>query len=122
METVIKKTFQAFQYSSPAEFHHDYYDFFRSYDKEFSYRQISKECNLRSRTEARNLIKGLKEYTPSIIMCLKKIFPINDKEAEYLCLLSQLNQVGINVEMTSLFKNIFKIQDEKSFKGAFLDI
>lgn len=118
----MNKPFKAFQYTSTPEFFQDYYEYIKSIDKTFSFSKIARLCSFRSRTEVRNLIKGLKRFSKESIKKLSKAFYMSQKEEEYLILLSNFEKIDTNIEAQELFKKLTKIQQEENQVEAFKEI
>src|SRR4051794_12487825 len=72
--------FSVFQYSSHLEFFQDAYDSLHARDESFSYEKIANLCGLKSRTEARNLIKGIKPATDAQILQLGSCLGLDDAD------------------------------------------
>lgn len=119
---INSKPFQAFQYSSITEFFQDYYEYLRSQDESFSFSKIAELCSFRSRTEARNLVKGIKKLSTQNIKSLNKSFPVTQKEQDYLILLNSFEQVEKSAEATKLFEKLVSLQKEEITEKPFREI
>lgn len=116
------KPFQAFQYVSLSQFYQDYYEYNRSLDESFSFSKVAELCQLRSRTEARNLVKGIKKLTEANIISLLECFPVEKRELEYLLLLNDLEQACDTQHASEYLKKIMLIQQKENQSNSFREI
>lgn len=110
--------FNIYQYSSHLEFLQDAYAYFHSEDETFSYDRIAELCGLKSRTEARNLLKGQKKASDAQLAAFARIFALGESEAKYLVCLSRFAEAGGNPAAFELFQKLIALQKENSPAAA----
>jgi uncharacterized protein (TIGR02147 family) len=109
-----KPPFSIFQYSSHLEFLQDAYDSTHAQDESFSYDKIATLCGLKSRTEARNVIKGLKKPTEPQLLQLASCLGLNDPdEKKYLLCLFRFHEAGGSAASYEIFQKLIALQSAK---------
>lgn len=110
MTTTKKLPFSIFQYSSHLEFLQDAYQYFHELDNTFSYEKITKLCDLKSRTYARNIIKGIQKASEAQLLQLGTLFGLNSEENKYLLCLFQFHYASLMSSASEIFQHLFKLQ------------
>ena len=100
-----KLPFSIFQYSSHLEFLQDAYDTFHSKDESFSYDKIATACGIRSRTETRNIFKGIKKPTETNLASIGTLFGLDEDEKQYLSCLYRFHEAGGSPTAYQIFQN-----------------
>lgn len=102
--------FSIFSYSSYLEFLQDAYEHFHSKNESFSYEVIASICEFKSRTHARNLLKGIQKAKLSEIKALARCFLLEGEEAKYLECLFLFEQAKNSEAAVELFQKLMAAQ------------
>src|SRR5689334_12825884 len=95
-----------FNYSSVTEFLEDAYSTIHAKNPEFSYQSIADQCGFKSRTLARNLIKGATKPTRAQLQKLAEVIGLDDQEQSYLLGLAQFSEVRDQKAAYELFQRL----------------
>lgn len=113
-QNAIDLPFHVFQYSSHLEFLQDAYDYFHERDESISYDQIALACGLKSRTHARNLVKGIQKATELQLFQICEFFGVHDEEEKkYLVYLQEFQNCSDVPTAQSIFQRLVELQRRK---------
>lgn len=104
----MNRPFTAFQYDSAQKFFHDLYEYQKLTIPSVSFSTLASACDFKSRTEVRNILKGIKPVTPKAIKRFGRFFGIESKEEEYLSLLVDLEKNGFDQSSIEEVKELLR--------------
>lgn len=110
---MTKAPFSIYRYSSYTEYFQDAYEAIHARDESFSYDRIAKLADLKSRTLARNLIKGQQKPTLAQLRKLALCFGLDAEEQEYAACLYQFQGVQGSAASFELFQRLARLQKQK---------
>jgi uncharacterized protein (TIGR02147 family) len=113
-EMSIALPFNTFQYSSHLEFLQDAYAYAHSQDEKFSYDRIAELCGFKSRTEARNFVKGTKKANDSQLLAFARTFSLSDAEAQYLVCLAKFSELSSSRGAFDAFQKLVALQKQNA--------
>lgn len=110
-----------FKYKNIVEFLNDVYHLKKSADPKFSYELLATELNFKSRSMIRMIFKGEINISDTFIHRLQNYLKLNQKEADYLVLLSQYHNTNEEFLKNTYFNKINElsnfIEDESEIKN-----
>jgi|GEM_PF-3912525 len=115
--------FSALNYSSYKDFLQDAYEQWHSQDESFSYELLAQNCELKTRTQAKNIIKGIHAPTTDQLLRLATYFGLDDKEKKYLLCLFKFQDTKSGPQAFELFEQLMQMQKSEASKiNPFKDV